>query len=155
MIQTFLRIKLPASWHLNRFTFEPNFAQQVPMQWQRLPALAAAPSLAFPNPWLLIPPIKHYPKPQTKKKQNALTLFARGPGTTQIFIYIYTQNSQRLRCLVFGQKMPTESDMSPCFTSSPLPLWQMRLRKCLKRQPCRLKASTLLIIKGCSVLVDL
>ena len=74
-----------------------------------------------------------------------------------IYIYIsymYTQNSQRLRCLVFGQKMPTESDMSPCFTGSPLPLWQMRLRKSLKRQHCRLKASTLRI-RGCSVLVDL
>ena len=77
MIQAFLRIKLPASWHQIRFTFEPNSALQVPMR---------AGCCSFP---CLPPPIKHYPKPQTQKTQNALTLFARGPGTTQIFIYIY------------------------------------------------------------------
>ena len=41
---------------------------------------------------------------QTQKKQNALTLFARGPGTTQIFIYIYILKTPKGSGALFSDK---------------------------------------------------
>ena len=84
MIQAFLRIKLPASWHQIRFTFEPNSALQVPMR---------AGCCSFP---CLPPPRIPYPThktlsqtPNPKKTKCTNTFRQRPRNHPDIYIYIY------------------------------------------------------------------
>jgi hypothetical protein len=86
MIQAFLRIKLPASWHQIRFTFEPNSALQVPMR----AGCCSFPCL--PPPRIPYPPHKTLSQTPNQKKTKCTNTFRQRPRNhPDIYIYIYSK----------------------------------------------------------------